>query len=348
MKILDQQFPFDRHLLPRHNDLSCCLLIYIPSYGRPKKLDQLLECLRPQISALDGWAKVYVSINPSDLDYSDVIRSHEGESISFHCHDANIGGNANIALGFTCPIASTYLWILSDSDMPTDNSINTIKDCLDFNSSLFCFVENRYGEVCSTFNISYAAFWQESLSWGIGQISNTIYRRSVFRAYYIAAFMYHNSSFPHLAVILSLLKDASSINICFIPENGVIKEIDAKGDYTTDYRLAHVGMPLILSLVSPREAHSFSLQWLQGNWFRFFHTRSFNPAIYSQSLVTLIAHGGFPLAFRMLAYWFIYAVYTQFLGGDQVTYARASRRVKAWSRALLGRIATIHLGAAKH
>jgi hypothetical protein len=299
---------------------SLSLLIYIPSYHRPDKLNSLLDCLLPQVNSYKHCIKIYVSINPSDSDYTSVIDRFACNSIFFSTHAANIGGNANISLGFSCPILSSHLWILSDSDMPTSTAIRTLLASINLDSGLVCFVGSTYSTEISSHNIDYTHLSCASLDWGIGQISNTIYKRSVIELYIQNAYLYHNSSFPHLAVILSAAKSIGYLNICFIPDVLVIDTIDSIGDDTSDYRLARIGMPLLIPLISSAEAFTFTIKWLHSNWFSFIHNRSYSKQLYLQSVLSLLSVGGFNVAFRLLFYRLYYLVYCQILGNNEQSY----------------------------
>jgi hypothetical protein len=102
------------------------LLIYIPSYENfPGALAQA-QSLQVQASSLQGapWGGVRVVVSVNGCDYD--TRALESAGACVLQRSTNLGGDANIALGFIEAQANDYLWILSDNDPVNDTALETL------------------------------------------------------------------------------------------------------------------------------------------------------------------------------------------------------------------------------
>jgi GT2 family glycosyltransferase len=108
------------------------LLIYIPTFNRPDALTKQLSSLVPQIARYQENVRVIVRDNCSDNDALSVlkIKYHDHKNIFFEENFGNIGGNANIALGFIFAKKDEFLWILSDNDLISHNAIENLMEIL--------------------------------------------------------------------------------------------------------------------------------------------------------------------------------------------------------------------------
>ncbi|MDP2232405.1 MAG: glycosyltransferase family A protein [Actinomycetota bacterium] len=101
------------------------LFVYIPTYNRPDSLRRQLAALVGQRQDWPGDMRVLVSDNCSSALSSDDLAAISSEfNVKVRRNAGNIGGNANIALGFVFAQADEYLWILSDNDTIAPNAIS--------------------------------------------------------------------------------------------------------------------------------------------------------------------------------------------------------------------------------
>ena len=86
------------------------LFIYIPTYNRPEAIQMQLRALAPQVAKYPSEVRVMVNDNASTkYSYDEMVKDYiQYENIHFHRNGGNIGGNANIALGF----AAITAWCL--------------------------------------------------------------------------------------------------------------------------------------------------------------------------------------------------------------------------------------------
>lgn len=267
----------------KSDSLTTELLIYIPTYNRSSSLLRLLAILIPQISS-DKKAIIYISDNCSAEDYSTVINLTKKYSfILYNKNFANIGGNANIANAFCCSVTSKFLWILSDSEIPTDTCLSELESYFYSKSELCLFSKTKETkEYIQSYDSDYNFLFRN----GVGQISNLIFNRYYFSTHVEAAYFYHNSSFPHLAVLFSLIKKNKQCNIYLINVDKLFKSIPRSSD--TDYRLARIGMPLIAELFSDNYAQKFTNSWLVNRWYFFFKNKDFLPHVFFATKTILL------------------------------------------------------------
>lgn len=237
----------------------------------------------PQISNYEE-AIIYISDNCSSEDYSYAENLTKKYSfIIYSKNSANIGGNANIANAFCCPIKSRYLWILSDSEVPTETCIEELNSFFNSNSQLCLFSQiNESASCIHSYHDDHDWLFQN----GIGQISNLVFDRNHFSSFAEAAYFYHNSSFPHLAVFFSLIKEKKSCNMYFL---NVAKMLNLTPKFSdSDYRLACIGMPLISELFPPKYAIKFNNSWLSTRWYYYFKNKYFLPHLFYASKAILL------------------------------------------------------------
>ena len=181
------------------------ICIYIPTYNRPKSLYRQIKTITSQISNIDN-IRIVVNDNNSSNNCNDYIK-HEFKNIEYNKNIYNIGGNANILLGFLIAKMNEFLWILSDDDLLNIDSIKNIYDNIKEEYD-FIYVSNvnEAKEINITDSDEYIKFAE------IGRISCILYNMNVFCKYIETGFVHHNSSFPHLAIQMAAINDNKKIN----------------------------------------------------------------------------------------------------------------------------------------
>jgi len=226
--------------------------IYIPTYNRPAELRAQLNRLVPQLTP-----EVFVRVQDNgstSYSWKDLARDFSHPQVEFCSNAGNIGANANIALGFPLMGHHEYLWILSDNDLLVSNAIATILEQLKDSPDLVIF-----GKPAGDRTVLEPAGqgWNDNCP---GLISEAVYRSSKYLPYLQNAFLYHNTSFPHLAIYYSArLKEAvlaKYSSVCLFEDQELIS--GAKGNYT----LSISGMPQICLLLPPKERAAFLKNWL--------------------------------------------------------------------------------------
>ncbi|MBU4556705.1 MAG: glycosyltransferase family 2 protein [Actinobacteria bacterium] len=266
------------------------LFVYIPTYNRPDSLRRQLASLSAQRPDWPGGMRVLVSDNCSSAISPDDLAAVSSEfDVDVRRNVGNIGGNANIALGFVFAREDEYLWILSDNDTVAPTALSYLAS------------QGRVGDpdaiVLTTQSSAPSDFVHEwTRAWDDvhenGLISNVIYRSSVFSDQAALAFYYHNTSFPHLCVLLGTLKERSSLRYRVLPSAEIFAPAGDHGEQAGDYSLSYAGMPQLLPLLPRRQARKFARLWLREQGLEFFNRRTVLPGIHLSSKAHLKKYGG--------------------------------------------------------
>ncbi len=103
---------------------SKLLTIYVPTYNRASLLEKNLKALVPQVEKYSKYCRLIVSDNCS-LDSTESICSKFLNKIEYIKRDKNNGSASNFVFAFELKDVS-YLWILGDDDIVTDNCLDSI------------------------------------------------------------------------------------------------------------------------------------------------------------------------------------------------------------------------------
>lgn len=205
--------------------------IIIPTYNRKKRLINELNSIFKQ--KLSAEIQILILDNHSTYDVRKTIEDNftqkERESIDVITHKFNVGGAINIALPFYfCD--TKWLWILSDDDETTDNSLSIIFDDLDkysdaavikysFNT---CIYEDKtFSKIQDLIDYKNAGHDV----WSIVFCSNAIYNMDKIRPYVGAIIEYsYNSVAAVMPILLTL--DSESGDVLFRKEK-IVHYIEA-------------------------------------------------------------------------------------------------------------------------
>ena len=220
-------------------------------------------------------------------------------NIQFRQNVGNIGGNANIALGFIFAQPDEFLWILSDNDIVADGAIAYILNILNKEIDFYCF--NYSIEESTEVEYLWEDGCQAPMDWRLGLISDGLYNVNSIKSSIDAAFYYHNSSFPHLAVAFSTMKMKKLVKFGLLPRAKINNTMLDSAECPTDYTLANVCMPLLVPLFPTEEAKSFAIMWLRKHGVDFYLNKNRHYHLYLQSKAMLIYHGGWRA--RILLMW---------------------------------------------
>ena len=201
----------------------------------------------------------------------------------------NVRANANIALGFVFARPQEYLWILADDDIVHEGALRAIAT-----QGLVGDPDVVTFETKSMLPASVVHTWREGWDWigETGLISNVIYKAEVVAAQASQAFFYHNSSFPHLAVLMATMRERGSLRFRVVPSARVLipraNNLEEEGDYS----LSLSGMPQLAPLMAPQDAARFCRMWLRDQGPRFVKYRDKYPEIHLATKAVLKKYGG--------------------------------------------------------
>ena len=279
------------------------LFIYIPTFNRPKALNRQLESLVPQIRGREENVRVIVRDNCSESDSFRLLKEKYSncKNISFEKNFSNIGGNANIALGFINVRKNEFLWILSDNDLINRDAIENLLRVLTLDIDfVVCNFEVLNPKIE---NWKWIDGWQTPMNWRMGLISDTLFNANTLYGSIDAAFYFHNSSFPHLAVACKAAMKKDLVKFILMPHYLVHQDILDSAEAPTDYSLAHTGMPLLLQLMPQKPGAQFARKWAKANAHFLYLNKSKYPAEFIASHHLLLQYGGF------LIHWYLFIGY---------------------------------------
>lgn len=269
------------------------LFIYIPTYNRPEALNKQLTALIPQIALYPQNVRLMISDNNSNnYHLYKIINSFPILSnVEVRQNSGNIGGNANIALGFIFAHRNEFLWILSDNDIISNHAISFILNILDDKVDFYSFCDES--ETVKTVIYDWNTGWSIPMKRRIGLISATLYNMASAADVIEEAFFFHNSSFPHMAVGCAAARKKGLTQFCLVPINEIIvEEALPPKNLRIDYSFAQIGMPLLSPLFPKWEAKQFCREWLISNGITLHIKKSQFPHLYIQTRATLIHYGG--------------------------------------------------------
>jgi hypothetical protein len=266
------------------------LFIYIPTYNRPSTLRQQLDALTSQRGDWPGQVRILVNDNSSPS-FSDEAAASMGREygVEVRSNLGNVQANANIALAFVFARPQEYLWILADDDIVREGALQAIAtEGLVGDPDVVTF------EIGATQPASIVHSWSEGWEWigETGLISNVIYKAQVLAAQASQAFFYHNSSFPHLAVLMATMRDRGSLRFRVLPSAWVLIRPARHGEEEGDYSLSLSGMPLLAPLLPPEDAARFCRLWLREQGPRFVKYRDKHPEVHLATRAVLKKYGG--------------------------------------------------------
>jgi len=281
------------------------LFIYIPTYNRPEALKEQLSILLPRIVMLPERVRILICDNASNKHLSGISEQYFSyPNIEFRKNNGNIGGNANIALGFIFAKPNDFLWILSDNDIVADMALDYLLGVLDEKIDFYCFNDS----VKSAITVEH--IWDDGctvpMDWRMGLISDALYNVNSIRNSIDAAFYFHNSSFPHLAVAFSTLKKNGKASFMLLPRNKINEGVLESDESPGDYSLSNVCMPLLLPLFPAKEAKDFSVKWLKNHGVDYYKNKDKHYHLYIQSRATLRYYGGFMADILLLIMYIAY------------------------------------------
>jgi hypothetical protein len=236
------------------------LFIYIPTYNRNTALSKQLQSLIPQIIKYKDCVRVFVNDNCSpDSIIESIKKKLPAPNIEYRRNPGNINGNANISLGFIFAQEDEFLWILGDNDFIRQNALDLLIPILEKNSDFDLInlnpdIDDINAEVYK---------WDDGWKYDrFTLISNVIYNMKTVAPYTSSLFYYHNSSFPHVALIISTVRGISKIKVLSVPRKNIFDQEISSREHPADYSLSYAGFLTLALLLPPKRARTFCLKYL--------------------------------------------------------------------------------------
>jgi len=266
-----------------NQNLIMKLFIYIPTYNRPVALRKCLGTLIPQAKKYANNLRIMVNDNDSsDFVNDGILSEFDFENLSFRKNPYNIGGNANMNLGFVFAKKDEFLWILGDDDFLCDNALDKIF-CCEGNLDLI-LLTNISTPQASSYSIEksykeWMSFW----------VSANIFNMKTYGAFIEDVFHYHNTSYPHVAIQWSAAVN-QSIKMMLIPLNGMLERTVSNENISSSesYSLAWTGALGLVNLLNKSNGSNFAIFWLKLYGINLFLYKNNIPHIYEQSISSIL------------------------------------------------------------
>jgi glycosyltransferase involved in cell wall biosynthesis len=266
------------------------LFIYIPTYNRPARLRAQLDAITSQRDDWPGQVRILVNDNASPWFSTEAAASMAREyGVEVRSNLGNVGGNANIALAFVFGRPEEYVWMLSDDDTVREGALQAIAT-----QGLVGDPDVVTFELKSSEPATVIHSWREGWDWigEAGAISNVIYKGEVFSPQASQAFFYHNSSFPHLAVLLATMRERGTLRFRVVPSAMVFQPRVNHREEGGDYSFSLTGMPQLAALLPPEDAARFCRGWLREHGSGFVRYRDKYPEAHLATRAVLRKYGG--------------------------------------------------------
>jgi len=270
------------------------LLIYVPTFNRSEKLRQQLDILVPQVNSCPN-VELLVSDNASSDGTGEMLAGLLQGNSQVHVRSlkSNVGGNANALLGFACDLPARYIWILSDDDLVEVNALGNILEALELNPDLLTVQFPGNTPDSGRFFIHESGIEPlQKKSWGL--FSAVVYSREFVKQSIQTGFSFHDSSFPHLAILFDACwKSTSGVNIISIESSKVFMiQEQSQAKSKSDYSLALTGGASLYHLAKESEKGKLARSWAWSNsiGMAFFRRRHLRAYLASVSFIR--THGG--------------------------------------------------------
>ena len=202
---------------------------------------------------------------------------------------SNLGANANILLGFLEGKPGSYIWILADDTTLASNSISRVIRCIELGADIIGLHEPDQLVLPNLlkFDPQSFDFVINSTQWGL--VSSAIYKFDYLSEDLQQAFVFHNSSFPHLGLLFSAWKRKKDLSVHWARTEEI--HDGNMTDLKSDYSLALVGYPHLLFNLERKHRSSRLRIWLRRYSAGFYHNASHHE-ISSAASFHLVARAG--------------------------------------------------------
>ena len=245
--------------------------------------------------------RVFVSDNSESSIKSTELENQckEIPNFFYRRNNGNIEANANFLMGFCEAKENEVLWLLADDTTVKPGAIDFLVKNLDPNIDFYGFSTSADDEQLRLPD-QHGAHLDKSISWqetGInklisktswGGVTCALYDMNFFRSYVSSGFKFHNSSFPHLAILLSAYQKNTVMKVRLLP----LEIIHGENTEAGDYSMSVAGMPQLFSLAPDWERKEITIRWLKRYSAAFYFSKSTHPEIFSMTRQVVKNYGG--------------------------------------------------------
>ena len=260
--------------------------------------------------------RVFVSDNSEPSQQSAELEKacREKQNFTYRRNVGNIEANANFLLGYCEAKENEVLWLLADDTTVKPGSINFIMEKLDSNIEFYGFATSADDEQLrlpdqAGQHLDKTIFWQDTgidkliskTSWG--GVTCALYDMNYFKNFISFGFKFHNSSFPHLAILLAAYQKNSKLKVRLLP----LEIIHGENTEAGDYSMSIAGMPQLFTFAPSWERKKITIKWLKRYSAAFYFSRKTHPEIFEMTRQVIKNYGGlqgyFWLAIGKTEFW---------------------------------------------
>lgn len=205
----------------------------------------------------------------------------------------NVGANANALLGFSNSEEADYVWVLSDDTIVSPSAVETVLRQIDSSPDLISVRMNDLLPKHTAFDIRIDGIIGvfESTSWG--QFGSLIYSRKFIGPSLEAGFGFHDSSFPHLAILFDACWKNANVRVVEVEGSSIFSSSNEENLSGGVYSLSLSGRSTLLHFANPQERPSLARRWAKENCLGIAAFEEIHPLAAGASKSALVKYGGF-------------------------------------------------------
>ena len=204
----------------------------------------------------------------------------------------NVGGNANALLGFSHPEEADYVWVLSDDTIVAPNAVEAILKQMASGPDLISVRMSERLPPHRSYDIRVDGITEvfQSTSWG--QFGSLIYSRKFIGPSLKAGFGFHDSSFPHLAILFDACWKNTDVQVVEVEGRSIFSSSNDENLSGGVYSLSLSGRSALLHFANPEERPGLARRWAKENCFGIAAFEEIHPLAASASKSALVKYGG--------------------------------------------------------
>jgi glycosyltransferase involved in cell wall biosynthesis len=308
---------------------NASLLIFIPTFNRVTTAVQQVRALMSQIKN-NELVQLVVSDNHSlDETFSELTQLTAGQpNVRIERRSGNVGGNGNALLGFSFPAESDYLWILSDDTIVAPGAVEIILKSAALKPDFISIKMESTHPTREGFDISSEGISGVFSSSSWGQFSSVVYSRTFISKSLESGFAFHESSFPHLAVLFDACWRRGYASITEVSGKDIFDNGEKDNMTSGVYTLSLTGRPTLLAFAASHERRKLAIAWSRENSIGLAAFKAQHQMGSLASKALLIRHGGLAARTNLAIGELIFGVQSTKVGGRLVSVVQSNPKLK--------------------
>jgi hypothetical protein len=238
---------------------------------------------------------------------------------------SNVGGNANALLGFSQPEDAEYIWVLSDDTSVSSHAVETILKQVDSKPDLISVKMYDFHPPHASYDIRLDGITEvfQATSWG--QFGSLIYSRKFIASSLQAGFGFHDSSFPHLAILFDACWRNPDLGLVEVEGHSIFSASEKENLSGGVYSLSLSGRSSLLHFANPKERPGLARRWAKENCLGIAAYSEIHPLAVGASKSALVKYGGFRARWYLASGRWLYATLSSGFGRRLMIKAQKSK-----------------------